>query len=184
MPMKGPSEAVRTITLIGLIGVIVFFIFRSDILTGNSKLYEGIDEGDERRVLELLKAGTDPNSSRGALFLDRAIDGIGTLSPLHFALWRGQPKIAIDLLEAGADPNSRDRLGSTALIVAANAGQTELVRVLLAKGADPRAASSSDGETTLRNGPKGPGGWYPLAGNSPKSLQPEIREMLIEAGAK
>jgi hypothetical protein len=97
MPMKGPSEVIRTITLIGFDGVIVFFIFRSDILTGNSKLYEAIDEDDERRVLELLKAGTDPNSSRGALFLDRAIDGIGTLSPLHFALWRGQPKIAIDL---------------------------------------------------------------------------------------
>ncbi len=46
------------------------------------------------------------------------------------------------------------------------------------------AASSSDGETPLRNGPKGPGGRYPLAGNAPKSLQPEIREMLINAGAQ
>jgi len=184
MPMKKPSAAVRAITLIGLIGVIVFFIFRSDILTGNSKLYDAIDEGNERRVLELLKAGTDPNSSWGALFLDRSLDGIGTVSPLHYALWRGQPKIAIDLVEAGADPNSRDRAGRTALIVAANAEHKDLVRALLAKGADPRAASSSDGETPLRNGPKGPGGWYPQAGNALKSLQPEIREMFIKAGAK
>ena len=49
--MKTPSAAVRAITLIGLIGVIVFVIFRSDILTGNSKLYDAIDEGNERRVL-------------------------------------------------------------------------------------------------------------------------------------
>jgi ankyrin repeat protein len=184
MPSKKPSATARAITLFGLIGVIVFVIYGSDILTGNFKLYEAIRQGDEARVLELLKAGIDPNSTWGAFFLLHASSAIGMVPPLHYALWRDEPKIAIDLVEAGADPNSRDRLGRTALIVAANAGHEKLVRALLAKGADPRAPSSSDGETPLRNGPKGPGGWYPTAGNALKPLKPEIREILIKAGAK
>jgi ankyrin repeat protein len=184
MPVEKPRATGQLITLIGLIGVIALVLFGRDVLTGNSKFYYAIAQGDEARVLELIKAGTDPNSSWGAFFVLHSSSGIGMVSPLHYALWRGEPKIAIDLVEAGADPNSRDRLGRTALIVAANAGHEELVRALLAKGADPRAASSSDGETPLRNGPKGPGGWYPTAGNALKPLKPEIRDILIKAGAK
>jgi ankyrin repeat protein len=127
MPSKKPIATARAITLIGLIGVIVFVIFGADILTGNSTLCYAIAQGDEARVLELLKAGTDPNSSWGAFFVLHSSSGIGMVSPLHYALWRGEPKIAIDLVEAGADPNSLDRLGRTALIVAANAGHKELV---------------------------------------------------------
>jgi len=169
----------RVFGLIFLIALVVFLFFP----LGNSQLYKAINTGDEARALQLIKAGANPNSTFGTYSIDSESPA-ARLNPLHAALWRGQPRVAVALIEAGADPNSRDHLGRTALIVAANDGHTEVVRALLAKGADPRAASTSDGETPLRNGPKGPGGWYPRFGNFPKSLKPEIRQILIKAGAK
>ncbi len=162
-----------------LIALVAFLIFP----LGNSQLYQAMNAGDETRALQLIKDGANPNSTFGGYRLDSESPS-ATLNPLHFALWHGEPRIAIALIEAGADPNSRDHEGRTALTVAANAGRTEVVRALLAKGADPNAADTSDGETPLRNGPKGPGGWYPRFGNFPKSLKPEIKEMLVKAGAK
>jgi len=176
---KPLSPLMRVLGLIFLIGLVVFLFFP----LGNSQLYKAIDDGDEARALQLIKAGANPNSTLGRYTLESESDA-ATLNPLHFALWHNQPRVAVALIEAGADPNSRDHLGRTALIVAANDGHTEVVRALLANGADPEGASTSDGETPLRNGPKGPGGWYPGFGKIPKDLKPEIREMLIKAGAK
>jgi ankyrin repeat protein len=52
------------------------------------------------------------------------------------------------LLDAGADVNARSKQGMTALLIAANnAGSTEIVRLLVAKGADPKA--TDEGGTTL-----------------------------------
>jgi len=151
---------------------------------GNSELYRAMWDGDEARALALITAGAKPNSRFGATHKIDTANRAVLLNPLHFALARALPKVAVALIEAGADPNSRDDEGKTALIVAANKGLTEVVRALLAKGADPNAASSSDGETPLHNGPNGPGGHYPGFGKVPKALQPEIRAMLIKAGAK
>jgi ankyrin repeat protein len=50
---------------------------------------------------------------------------------------RRAPAVAA-LLDAGADPNERAGGGSTALIMAAGYGATDIVRLLLAHGADPR----------------------------------------------
>jgi hypothetical protein len=173
---KPLTPAIRVLAWVGLIAVVGFLVY-----PGNSKLYEAMNDGDEARALELIKAGADPNSTYGRSSIENQK---APASPLHFALSRGQPKIAVALIQAGADPNSRDHLGNTALIVAANAGYTEVVRALLAKGANPRAANTSDGETPLRDGPKGPGGRYPGLGYYPKSLKPEIKEMLVKSGAK
>jgi len=150
---------------------------------GNSELYRAIWDGDEARALQLIEAGANPNSTWGATHRIETENRAVHLSPLHFALARAQPRVAIALIEAGADPNSRDDDGNTALIVAANKNWTAVVRALLAKGADPDAAGR-DGETPLHNAPNGPGGHYPGFGKVPKSLTPEIREMLVKAGAK
>jgi hypothetical protein len=150
---------------------------------GNSELYRAVWDGDEARALELIHAGANPNSTWGATHRIETENRAVHLSPLHFALARAQPRVAVALIEAGADPNSRDDAGDTALIVAANKGWPEVVRALLAKGADPNAASR-DGETPMHNAPNGPGGRYPGFGKVQKSLVPEIREMLLKAGAK
>jgi ankyrin repeat protein len=52
------------------------------------------------------------------------------------------------LVDAGADVNAHSKQGMTPLLIAANnAGSAEIVRLLLAKGADPKA--TDDGGTTL-----------------------------------
>jgi len=150
---------------------------------GNSELYRAIWDGNEGRALELIKAGADPNSTWGATHRIETENRAVHLAPLQFALARSLPRVAVALIEAGADVNSRDDVGATALIVAANKGMTDVVHALLAKGADPKAASR-DGETPLHNAPNGPGGHYPGFGKVPKSLKPEIRDMLVSAGAK
>src|SRR5262249_25057341 len=103
---------------------------------GNSELYRAMWDGDEARALALITAGAKPNSRFGATHQIDTANRAVLLNPLHFALARALPTVAVALIEAGADPNSRDDEGKTALIVAANKGFTEVVRALLAKGAD------------------------------------------------
>ena len=71
------------------------------------------------------------------------------------------------LLSQGAAPNALDQDWDTPLHLAADAGQTEAVKILLQAGADPNARCR-DGDTPLH-----------------RSLQStEIAEMLFQAGAK
>jgi ankyrin repeat protein len=55
---------------------------------------------------------------------------------------------AAALLDKGVNPDSRDGLGRTALVTAAVAGHVEMVRFLLARGADVNVPSV-DGHTAL-----------------------------------
>jgi len=167
-----------------VVGVLLLGLALADLFPfGNSELYRAIWDGDEARALELIRSGANPNSTWGATHSIETENRAVRLSPLLFALARAQPRVAVALIEAGADPNSRDDDGDTALIVAADKDWPEVVRALLAKGADPNAADR-DGATPLHNAPNGPGGRYPGFGKVPKSLAPEIREMLVKAGAK
>src|SRR5262249_29907247 len=129
-PKMPLTRILRTLGLLLLIGLTVLLF----VPVGNSQLYKAIDDGDDARAIQLIKEGTDPNSTLGtyaAEFVDRDfVQGV----PLHFALASARPKVAVALIEAGADPNSRNREGQTALIVAVNKGYTEVVRALLAKG--------------------------------------------------
>jgi ankyrin repeat protein len=90
---------------------------------------------DVASVRTLLSGGADPN----------APDILG--SPvLHDVV--NDPDLVALLLAAGADPNAADSLGWTALIKAANGGNTDSVRVLLAHGADP-THTTMDGYTAF-----------------------------------
>ena len=62
---------------------------------------------------------------------------------------------ALALLEGGADINVRDRGGNTTLHLAAQAGDMNLVRALLAKRADPNARTP---KSTAPAGARGGGG--------------------------
>ena len=98
--------------------------------------------GSTETVVELLKAGVDPNASTR-----------GDLTPLHEAAGAGHRQTVEALLDAGADineryehlcstdyllnPATRDTAGSTALHMAAESGRTETIRLLLGRGIDP-----------------------------------------------
>lgn len=167
-----------------LVAVLMLGFALADLLPfGNSELYRAIWDGNEARALELIKGGADPNSTWGATHKIETENRAVGLNPLHFAIARDLPAVAVALIEAGADVGSRDDQGAPALLVATNKGMADVVRALLAEGADPNA-SSGDGETPLHNAPNGPGGRYPGFGKVPKSLKPEIREMLVKAGAR
>jgi ankyrin repeat protein len=65
-------------------------------------------------------------------------------TPLHSASAAGQREVCEVLLDAGADVNAVQHGGYTALLDAAQNGNTELVDLLLARGAD-REARLDDG---------------------------------------
>ena len=96
----------------------------------------------------LLWAARDPDKAR--LLIERGAD-VNTQSkqgrtPLMVASLRrgGSPIVAL-MLANGADVNAKDgRLNHTALSLAASVGEVETMRLLLAKGANPKA--------TLRGG--------------------------------
>jgi peptidoglycan/LPS O-acetylase OafA/YrhL len=60
-------------------------------------------------------------------------------TPLAWATMHGDPAIVAAVLDAGADANERDRGGNTALHAAAYFGRDAAGRLLVERGADPRA---------------------------------------------
>ena len=106
---------------------------------GNQDLYDAIEQGDLTRAQMLLSRGADPNSrSRGFQFLRfRATDRRRFFAepPLIRAIQLQQTEIAAALIAWGADVNARDVQGTPALRLAAQQGQTSLVKLLREKGA-------------------------------------------------
>lgn len=102
-------------------------------------LVEATRAGDTTRMLELLRAGADPNAAAG----------INAWPPLMHAVHKGQVKAMRVLLEHGADANGHSPDGFNALIMAAGYGDAEAVRLLLDHGADPRAVTRG-GESALQ----------------------------------
>jgi ankyrin repeat protein len=76
-----------------------------------------------------------------------ASDSDGT-RPLHWAVRADELAVANLLLKAGADAAARNRLGVTALYLAAANGNGPMIRTLLDHGADPRQVERT-GETML-----------------------------------
>lgn len=59
---------------------------------------------------------------------------------------RGNPENVMRLIEQGADVNGRNVLENTPLMAAAYTGQADMVRLLLARGAD-KSLQGFDGKT-------------------------------------
>src|SRR2546427_302721 len=76
----------------------------------------------------LLEAGANPNVAL-----------LSGAKPIIVAMQYRHAAAALVLLEGGADISARDRAGNTTLHLAAQAGDMNLVRALLAKRADPNA---------------------------------------------
>ncbi|WP_020145880.1 ankyrin repeat domain-containing protein [Terracoccus sp. 273MFTsu3.1] len=96
---------------------------------GRSALHYAALEGDVKAADELIVKGLAPGLAEGAGF-----------TPLHFAAQGQHALVARHLLAAGALVEPQNRFGGTPLWVAlmnARDGDGEVVRVLLAAGADP-----------------------------------------------
>ena len=105
--------------------------------------------GHEELSVFLLNKGGDPNA------MDRR--GLSVLN--HAATAQDMPELVKALLARGVNPNSRfvrsqnggfggPRIGATSLLLAAEAGNVEAVRVLVANGADPQIPTN-EGTTPL-----------------------------------
>src|SRR5437762_278911 len=130
--------------------------------------------GDVESARLLLKAGADPN--------DAQPDGV---SALVLAAHSGNGNVAAGLLEHGADPNAFGS-GYTALHAAILRSDLNLVRALLARGAEPNVRMTKGTpmrrDTTDWNLPA------TLIGSTPyllaaKFLEAEIMPVLVAGGA-
>jgi hypothetical protein len=141
------------------------FVVLPRIFPDHGVVYDAILAGDVDGVRSLLDRGADPNSRRATLsevcwFLYRPIysqtghaPDLSVREPLLVeALHHNQNEIAKLLLESGADANAADELGYTALWKAVSLDDSDLVRLLLEKGANPLTKMPGDGSTALRAG--------------------------------
>lgn len=139
--------------------------------------------GDLTKVKELLAAGVDVNAAN-------AYGG----TALAFACDKGQTAVVELLLERGADIHARDTFyGSSPLDWAADHGHADIVRTLLAKGAQGEtqalmaAAEKGHGavvKVILERGKLGADALSDALLIASQSEQPQITALLEAAGAK
>jgi ankyrin repeat protein len=157
-------------------------------LAGDTGLFEAIRANDERAVASLVGDGVDANSrnQQGAtplmqaalhaspgvmkLLLDHGADpnAHNLLGATALMLAAGDPAKVKVLLDYRAAVNTRANSGRTALIIAsAYPGNLQGIRMLLARGADPKAVDEA--------------GDGPL-GNAAGAADLEILKALLAAG--
>ncbi|HEX7191738.1 MAG TPA: ankyrin repeat domain-containing protein, partial [Thermoanaerobaculia bacterium] len=107
------------------------------LLLAMSSLIGAVRDGNVTEVRQLLARGADPN----------APEGVNDWTPLMHAVHKNQLGSVAALLDGHADPN-RAVNGGTPLMMAAGYGYTPIVRLLLARGADPHIRDL-DGETAV-----------------------------------
>ena len=85
--------------------------------------------GDVQSIRTLVAQGADPN---------RLDAGPNHWTPLLHAVHKHQLGSVVTLIDNGADSNGSDPDGTTPLMMAAGYGYTDLVELLLRRGANPR----------------------------------------------
>jgi ankyrin repeat protein len=97
-------------------------------LKGFTPLFFALKSGEPRAPVAILEAGGDPDHL--------AADGT---SAVQLSLYQKDYAFAAHMIERGADLTAFDRNGNTLLHAAVLANQPTLVRMLLARGANPNA---------------------------------------------
>jgi ankyrin repeat protein len=123
------------------------------IFTGATPLMKAAMNGNVEAVRFLLAKGAQVNAVSSRDKVDHVMNGpiaLGGFTPLLLAAPAGSPDLIKTLLDAGASVNVTDIRGMTPLMLAAASDHQvpEVVRMLLAHGADPKAKSNV-GETAL-----------------------------------
>lgn len=105
----------------------------------SSALHAAAKQGDAALIIRLVQDGMDVNQPN-----------LEEQTPLMLAAQADSHALAVTelLLASGAKVNELDRYGNTALIYAAQAGNLEVVKELIARGADASIANKS-GATAL-----------------------------------
>ncbi len=113
------------------------------------------------------------SKTAGRLFAMNAAPAAGEPGSLHEAIARKDMRAVESLLSKGADPNGTDKTGARPLYLAVKSGSPEMVRRMIAAGADVKA---SDERAPLM--------W--LAGTNRPLTAPdlEIAQILIQSGAR
>ncbi len=113
---------------------------------GSTPLGGAAKEGNVAALTALLDSGADPNAPgySGAAVVPSMADHLPGGSALASAAAHGKVEIARILLARGADINHRGRFDTTALHQAAGAKaySSDMISLLLEKGADPKCVDS------------------------------------------
>lgn len=132
----------------------------------NADFLVACEKGNAAEVRKMLKEGANPNSARtsGATALSYAVAGRHT-------------EVVRVLLDAKADPN-RDSFGLAPLFLAAENGDIETVKALLAAGAKVNSRLRAvDEEMKVRNGDT------PLMASASPTGKAAVTRALLDAGA-
>jgi len=136
------NSAIARAAMRGDVEVIIMLLARgatlNDLEKGSTAFLASVIRGDTNLASFLLERGADVETR----FAGK--DTAKGSTPLMWAAWWGFPEMVKLLLKHGAAIEAGDDAGMTALLYAAAAkdrGNTEVLEILLAAGADPKATT-------------------------------------------
>jgi uncharacterized protein len=129
------------------------------LLSGETPLMEAARQGNLATIQALLAGGADP----------KAQEANGGQNALMWAVSQHHADVVDELVKHGADVNAHSKTGFTALMFAAQQGDVDSARILLAAKANPNEVMPKSGAT-------------PLIIASAIS-QPEVVSLLLDNGA-
>jgi len=99
---------------------------------GYEDLMDAIENRSPKRVKEILDTGVDPNRYPHT---EEDYSREVAITPLNYALEKGQVSVVSLLLNHGADPNMGDQWHGSPLAVATDSDNVDLLKVLIHAGA-------------------------------------------------